>query len=79
MLPLLAESLSAVLINSSIQFIAFPADKHHRTTSSWYVTKLADAQRRKIKAPVEINGIGRGPTTADDKREDRSLASGWAL
>ena len=73
MLPLLAESLNAVSTDSSIQFIALPADKHHRTVASWYISRLSPAERQHIKAAVEINGVGRGPTTADNKREDLSL------
>ncbi len=73
MLPLLAESLNAVSTDSSIQFISLPVDKHHRTMAAWYVSKLSPAERQHIKAAIEINGVGRGPTTADNKHEDKSL------
>lgn len=74
MLPLLAESLNGVSTESTIVFVAFPGDQHHRGGSSWYVKNLGDAQRMKIKAAVEIVDIGRGPTTFDTKHGDRYLA-----
>jgi len=76
MLPLLAESLNAVSTDSSIVFIAFPGDKHHHPGSASYVQQLSQMQHKKIKAAVEISGIGRGRTTYDIKRGDRSL-SDW--
>ena len=74
MLPLLAESLNAVSTDSSIMFIAFTGDARHHSGSSRYAHQLSEAQRKKAKAAIEIAGIGRGRTTYDIKRNDRSLA-----
>ena len=76
MLPLLAESLNGVSTESTIVFIAFPGEPRHHPSSAWYVKQLSEAQRKQIKAAVEISGIGRGRTTYDIKKEDRSL-SDW--
>jgi hypothetical protein len=74
MLPLLAESLNGVSTESTIMFIAFSGDQHHRGGSSWYVKHLDDPERRKIKAAMEIVNVGRGPTTFDITHGDRPLA-----
>jgi hypothetical protein len=76
MLPLLAESINGVSTESTILFIAFPGEPRHHPSSPWYVTQLSEAQRRKVKAAVEISGIGRGRTSYDIKKDDRSL-SDW--
>ena len=73
MLPLLAESLNSVSTDSSIVLIAFPPDKHHISTSSRYAEKLGKSERERIKAVVEISGVGRGATSYDIKQE-RHLA-----
>jgi len=74
MLPLLAESLNAVSTDSTILFIAFPADNRHHTGATEYVRHLDQEQRKKIKAAVEISTIGRGRTTFEVKRAERFLA-----
>src|SRR5271166_5841603 len=74
MLPLLAESLNAVSTDSTILFIAFPADNRHHTGATEYVRHLDQEQRKKIKTAVEISTIGRGPTTFEVKRAARYLA-----
>ena len=76
MLPLLAESLNAVSTDSSIVLVAFTGDGRHHSGASWYARQLSEAQRKKIKAAVEISGIGRGRTTFDVKHGDRFL-SDW--
>ena len=76
MLPLLAESLNGVSTESTVLFIAFPGDNHHHTGATEYVRHLNEEQRKKIKAAVEISGIGRGRTTFDVNHRDRSL-SDW--
>jgi len=73
MLPLLAESLNSVSTDSSIALIAFPPDKHRISTSSRYAEKLGKSESARIKAVVEISGIGRGATSYDIKQE-RHLA-----
>jgi hypothetical protein len=78
MLPLLAESLNSVSTESSIVLIAFPSDKHHLPVSSRYAGQLGAEQRKKIKAAVEIRGVGRGATTFDAKRDERYLAE-WLV
>src|SRR5271169_2236449 len=55
MLPLLAESLNAVSTGSAILFLAFPGDNHHHPGSTWYVKQLREAQRKNIKAAVEVS------------------------
>lgn len=79
MLPLLAESLNSVSTDSSILFIAFPPDKHHTSVASWYVRSLSEADRRRVKAAVEISGVGRGPTSFDVKPEARALSEWLAV
>ena len=74
MLPLLAESLNAVSTDSAILFLALPGDKHHHPGSSWYVRQLSEAQRKNIKAAVEVSEVGRGAPTFDTDRRGRSLA-----
>ena len=73
MLPVLAESLNGVSTESTILFIAFPGESRRHPSSAWYAQQLSDAQRKKIKAAVEISGIGRGRTTYDVRHGDRSL------
>jgi hypothetical protein len=73
MLPVLAESLNGVSTESTILFIAFPGESRRHPSSAWYAQQLSDAQRKKIKAAVEISGIGRGRTTYDFRHGDRSL------
>ena len=74
MLPLLAESLNAVSTDSSIVLVALPGEKYRHPGSSWYVKQLSEAQRKKIKAEVEISEVGRGVPTFDTNRRDRYLA-----
>lgn len=74
MLPLLAESLNGVSTESNVIFIAFPNDGRHHSAAASYVRQLSEANRREIKAAVEISGVGRGRTTIEVKRGDRSLA-----
>jgi hypothetical protein len=74
MLPLLAESLNAVSTDSTILFIAFPADKHQHPLSRWYAGQLSSSQRKQVKAAVEISGVGRGQMAADIKGTDKPLA-----
>ena len=69
MLPLLAESLNSVSTDASIMLIVFPPRKHQSSASSRYAQKLAKAEREKIKAVVEISGVGRGATSYDIKQE----------
>ena len=76
MLPLIAESINGVSTESTILFISFPGEKPRHSTSAWYTQQLSEAQRAKIKAAVEISSIGRGRTTYDIKKEERSL-SDW--
>jgi hypothetical protein len=79
MLPLLAESLNSVSTESSIVFIAFPPDKHHNPASLWYAGKLSEAERKNVKAAIEISGVGRGQTSYEVKPGDRSLADWLAV
>jgi hypothetical protein len=74
MLPLLAESLNSVSTESSILLIAFPDEERRHPGPARYVRQLSEMQRKKIKAAVEISGIGRGRTSIEAKREDRPLA-----
>jgi len=74
MLPLLAESLNSVSTESSIVLIAFPPDKHHIPVSPWYAGELSDAERKNVKAAIEISGVGRGQTSYEVKPGDRNLA-----
>jgi len=74
MLPLLAESLNGVSTENSIFFIAFPNENRHHSGAAAYLQQLSDARSKEIKAGVEISGIGRGRTTIEAKRGDRSLA-----
>ncbi len=79
MLPLLAESLNSVSTESSIVLIAFPPDKHHNSAAPGYAGKLSAAQRQKIKAAIEIKGVGRGQTSYDVKSGERNLAEWLAV
>ncbi len=74
MLPLLSESINGVGTDSTIILIGFPGDERHRYGSSWYVDQLSEAQRKKIKAAIEIVDVGRGRTTFETKRGDKYLA-----
>ena len=79
MLPLLAESLNSVSTESSIVLIAFPPDKHHAPVSPWYAGKLTRAERKNVKATIEISGVGRGQTSYEVKPGDRNLAEWLAV
>jgi hypothetical protein len=79
MLPLLAESLNSVSTESSIVLIAFPPYKRHVPVSPWYARSLSEAERKRIKAAVEISGVGRGETSSDVKPEERYLAEWLAV
>jgi hypothetical protein len=74
MLPLLAESLDGVSTESSILFIAFPNESRRHSGAASYVQQLSEPNKNEIKAGVEISGVGRGRTTLEAKRDDRSLA-----
>ena len=74
MLPLLAESLNGVSTESSILFIAFPTENRHHSGAASYVQQLSEATRKEINAAVEISDVGRGRTTLEAKRADRSVA-----
>ncbi len=78
-LPLLAESLNSVSTESSIVLIAFPPDKHHQPVSTSYVKKLNVTEHNKVKAAIEISGVGRGQTSYDVKPGDRNLAEWLAV
>ncbi|HVO61714.1 MAG TPA: hypothetical protein VMT53_12320 [Terriglobales bacterium] len=78
MLPLLAESMNSASTDSSIVLIAFPPDKHRVSSSRRYVESLSTSQRDKIKAVVEISGVGRGASSYDVKPQDRYLAD-WLV
>jgi hypothetical protein len=79
MLPLLAESLNSVSTESSIMLIAFPPDKHHSPVSPWYAGMLSEAERKNVKAAIEISGVGRGQTSYEAKPGDRNLADWLAV
>jgi hypothetical protein len=78
MLPLLAESLNSVSTDSSIVLIALPPVRHHASSSSSYAEKLGKPERAKIKAVVEISGVGRGATSYEVKQQERYLAD-WLV
>ncbi|HLH06863.1 MAG TPA: VWA domain-containing protein [Terriglobales bacterium] len=61
MLPLIAESLRSVPHRYTFILVAFSG--HDRQIgSSYYLTQLTDSQRVGIRAMVDLNQIGRGPT-----------------
>jgi Zn-dependent M28 family amino/carboxypeptidase len=61
MLPLLVESLAAVVSKHTLVFVAFTGGKGEHSGASSYVQQLTDAQRKRIHAVIELDHIGRTP------------------
>jgi len=61
MLPLLAESLSAVVTRHSIVFIAYSGKNNGQAGAKAYVERLSPEQRAKIDGVIALDEIGRTP------------------
>lgn len=72
MLPLLAESLNAVVHRHTLVFIAFTG--RLQDGSSWYTNQLSEAQRKGTVAMVDLNEIGRTPPICVPSQNDETLA-----
>ena len=74
-LPLLAESLSLVPHRFTLMFIAFTEHQNGMQGASWYVSQLTDAQRKSIRAMVNLNSLGKAPPVFTMAQSDNTLAT----
>jgi VWFA-related protein len=75
LLPLLAESLSPVPHRFTLLFIAFTGQEHGMRGATWYVSQLTEAQRKTIRAMVDLDNLGRTPAVYALAQSDKTLAT----
>ena len=74
MLPLLAESISGVPHRFTVALVAFTGGEHGFRGSSWYASQLTDAQRKNIRAMVDLDNLGKTAPVFALAQQDRTLA-----
>ena len=79
LLPLLAESVGYTPHRFSIMFVAFSGQQHGLRGSSEYLRQLTPAQRREIRAMINLEDIGRTPLVYAPAQEDLQLVNWLTL
>jgi hypothetical protein len=59
LLPLLAKSLISVPHRCTLKLVAFPGREHGMRGATWYVSQLTEAQRKTMRAMVDLDNLGR--------------------
>jgi len=74
LLPLLAKSLSSVPHRCTLKLVAFPGREHGMRGATWYVSQLTEAQRKTMRAMVDLDNLGRTPAVYALAQSDKTLA-----
>ena len=74
MLPLLAESLTAVRHRFTIILAAFTGREHGIRGAEWYLGQLTDVQRKPIQAMIDLDNLGKTPPVYALAQSDKTLA-----
>ena len=75
MLPLLAKSLAGVPHRSTVILIAFPGRSRGMRGAAHYVDQLTEAQRKTLRAVVDLDNLGRTPAVYALAQPDKTLAT----
>jgi VWFA-related protein len=75
MLPLLAESLSLVPHRFTLMLVAFTGHDREVRGATWYLNQLTEAQRKPIRAMVDLDNLGRAPPVYALAQSDKTLAT----
>jgi hypothetical protein len=73
LLPLLAKSLISVLHRCTLKLVAFPGREHGMRGATWYVSQLTEAQRKTMRAMVDLDNLGRTPAVYALAQSDNTL------
>jgi Zn-dependent M28 family amino/carboxypeptidase len=74
-LPLLAKSLISVPHRCTLKLVAFPGREHGMRGATWYVSQLTEAQRKTMRAMVDLDNLGRTPAVYALAQSDNTLAT----
>jgi Peptidase family M28 len=74
LLPLLAKSLGQVPHRCTLKLVAFPGREHGMRGATWYVSQLTEAQRKTMRAMVDLDNLGRTPAVYALAQSDNTLA-----
>ena len=58
---MLAKSLISVPRRCTLKLVAFPGREHGMRGATWYVSQLTEAQRKTMRAMVDLDNLGRTP------------------
>jgi hypothetical protein len=75
LLPLLAKSLMSVPHRCTLKLVAFPGREHGMRGATWYVSQLTEAQRKTMRAMVDLDNLGRTPDVYALAQSDNTLAT----
>jgi VWFA-related protein len=75
LLPLLAESLSPVPHRFTLMLVAFTGHEHGIRGATWYLSQLTEAQRKPIRAMIDLDNLGRTPAVYALAQSDKTLAN----
>ena len=73
LLPLLAKSLGQVPHRCTLKLVAFPGPEHGMRGATWYVSQLTEAQRKTMRAMVDLDNLGRTPAVYALAHADNTL------
>ncbi len=74
MLPLLAESLTAVRHRFTLTLVAFTGREHGTRGATWYLSQLTETQRKPIQAMIDLDNLGTTPAVYTLAQPDQTLA-----
>lgn len=74
MLPLLAESLTAVRHRFTLVLVAFTGSEHGTRGADWYLSQLTEGQRKPIQAMIDLDNLGQTPAVYTLVQSDQTLA-----
>ncbi len=74
MLPLLAESLTAVRHRFTLMLVAFTGSEHGTRGATWYLDQLTEEQRKPIQAMIDLDNLGKTPAVYTLAQSDQTLA-----
>src|SRR6202795_5405182 len=61
LLPLLAKSLISVPHRCTLKLVAFPGREPGMRGATWYVSQSTEAQRKTMRAMLDLDNLGRTP------------------
>jgi hypothetical protein len=78
LLPLLAKSLAGVPHRSTLILIAFPGRGHGTHGAVQYLSQITEAQRKTLRAVVDLDNLGQTPAVYTLAQPDKALST-WLL